>query len=383
MDFRSLSAPLILDGATGTGLQRRGMPAGVCSEQWILDHPEALLDLQRSYVRAGSRAVYAPSFGANRVSLGRHGLAGKTAEYNRRLAALSREAVDGGAAVGGDLSPTGLALPPVASETFGRLTDVFTEQAAALAEAGVDFFAVETQLNLAEARAAVMAVQSVSDRPILVSFVPGKAGKSLYGGDLGGILLSLEAMGVSAFGVNCCGELPLLRGITAELAALTELPLLVKPNAGMPETIDGRNVYAMTPETLAACAVSFIDAGAALLGGCCGTTEAHIAALAAAAEGRSPAEHGRAPGRWLASEYAHHQLTDRSRVAELRCDECLGDHAEAQAEKGAEVIAVRIDDEYALRCALDAQSEVRLPYLPEFADDDLRRMFLREYNGRI
>ena len=147
--FRHLAEPLILDGATGTQLQKRGMPSGVCSEEWILAHPEAILDVQRRYVAAGSRAVYAPTFGANRISLSAHGLGDRVRDYNLALVELSRKATEGRAAIGGDVSPSGLAMGGTDTQLFSRLVKNFTEQAAALEEAGVDFYGVETQLSLA------------------------------------------------------------------------------------------------------------------------------------------------------------------------------------------------------------------------------------------
>ena len=147
--FQTLREPLILDGATGTELQKRGMPAGVCSEEWVLAHPEAFLDVQQRYTAAGSRAVYAPTFGANRITLSGHGLGDRVRDYNLALVELSRKAAEGRAAVGGDISPCGLAMAGVDEELFARLVKNFTEQAAVLEEAGVDFYGVETQLSLA------------------------------------------------------------------------------------------------------------------------------------------------------------------------------------------------------------------------------------------
>ena len=179
--FRDLTAPLMLDGATGTQLQKRGMPAGSCSEQWLLAHPEAI-EFQRRYVQSGSGAVYAPTFGANRALLSRHGLGGQVDEYNRRLVALSRQAVGDGVRVGGDISSTGLLYGSAGEEEFEKLFAIYREQAEALEAAGVDFFAVETQLSLNEARAAVLAVKEVSRRPILVSFTLNGSGRTFSGG---------------------------------------------------------------------------------------------------------------------------------------------------------------------------------------------------------
>ena len=162
--------PLILGGATGTELQKRGFTGAVSAEEWVLAHPESILDIQRRYVDAGSQVLYAPSFGANRQKLEEHGIFNQTAAYNRRLAALSKQAAAGRALVAGDLSPTGLFLSPMGETSFRELVDIYTPQAAGLEEAGVDLFVIETMMTLSDARAAVLAVRSVSDKPIFVTF---------------------------------------------------------------------------------------------------------------------------------------------------------------------------------------------------------------------
>jgi 5-methyltetrahydrofolate--homocysteine methyltransferase len=276
--------PLILDGATGTQLQKFGMPPGGCTERWILDNPEVIISIQRAYVEAGSGAVYAPTFGANRVALGKYGLGDSVREYCPRLVELSRRAVSGRALVGGDMSPTGLMPAPYGTSSPEELEDIFREQATALEEAGVDFFGLETQMYLEEARAAVAAVKSVSKKPILVSFTCTPTGKSLWGEDLVSVMEHLQGMGVDAFGINCCGDLDLLADILAEMKTHARLPLIAKPNAGIPDMIGGRTVYHMSPEDLAEYVPKFVANGAAILGGCCGTHEGHIAAIREALE---------------------------------------------------------------------------------------------------
>ena len=195
--------PLILDGATGTELQKRGYTGESCAEQWVLEHPETIREVQRGYLDAGSRVVYAPTFGANRQKLEERGIMNRTAEYNRRLAALSQEAAAGRAWVAGDIAPTGLFLAPLGEASFEELVDIYTEQAAGLEEAGVDLYAIETMMTLSDARAAVLAVRSVSDKPIFVSFTCDPTGRTLTGTDVAAALTVLQGMGVSAFGLNC------------------------------------------------------------------------------------------------------------------------------------------------------------------------------------
>ena len=187
-----LSAPILLDGATGTELYKRGMPHGVCTEQWVLEHPDALLELQRAYVDAGSQVLIAPTFGANRVTLARYGLSGQVSVYNRRLAALTRKAAGGKARVAGDLAPTGKSIVPFGDASFEELVDIYTEQAAALEAAGVDLFLLETTMTMAEARAAVLACKSVSAKPVWVTFTCDENGRTPSGTDVLAALIAVS-----------------------------------------------------------------------------------------------------------------------------------------------------------------------------------------------
>ena len=274
--------PLILDGATGTQLQKRGYQGDVSAEQWVLDHPDSIQDVQRRYVQAGSQIVYAPTFGANRQKLEERGIFNQTAEYNRRLTALSQQAVEGRAWVAGDISPTGLFLSPLGEASFEELVDIYAEQAAGLEQAGVDLFVVETMMTLADARAAVLAIRSVSDRPIFVTFTCDESGRCLSGTDVAAALVVLQGMGVSAFGLNCStGPEQMLKQLR-RLRDYARVPLIAKPNAGMPVTVDGKTTYDCTPEEFVRWVPDMLQAGTAIFGGCCGTDEDYIAALAGA-----------------------------------------------------------------------------------------------------
>ena len=280
-----LSLPILLDGATGSELYKRGMPAGACTEQWVLGHPEALLELQRGYVAAGSQVLIAPTFGANRQKLEERSIFNQTAEYNRRLTALSQQAVEGRAWVAGDISPTGLFLSPLGEASFEELVDIYAEQAAGLEQAGVDLFVVETMMTLADARAAVLAIRSVSDRPIFVTFTCDESGRCLSGTDVAAALVVLQGMGVSAFGLNCStGPEQMLKQLR-RLRDYARVPLIAKPNAGMPVTVDGKTTYDCTPEEFVRWVPDMLQAGTAIFGGCCGTDEDYIAALAKALKG--------------------------------------------------------------------------------------------------
>ena len=277
--------PLILDGATGTELQKRGYKGDVSAEQWVLDNPESIIDIQSRYVKAGSNVLYSPSFGANRRKLEEHGIFNKTEEYNLRLAELSKKAAEGKAFVAGDISPTGLFLAPLGEASFEELVDIYTEQAAGLEKAGVDLFVIETMMTLSDARAAVLAVRSVSDKPIFVSFTCDENGRSLSGTDVTAALTVLQGMGIDAFGLNCSAGPKEMLPQLKRLREYARVPLIAKPNAGMPEIEDGKTVYKCTPEEFVELIPQFLDTGVCIFGGCCGTTEEHIAALHAALEG--------------------------------------------------------------------------------------------------
>lgn len=381
--FKNLSEPLILDGATGTQLQKRGMPAGVCAEEWLLGHPEAILDVQRRYVAAGSRALYAPTFSANRISLSHHGLDDQVRAYCLALVELSRKAVEGRAAIAGDISTCGLAMAGVDTELFARLLKNTTEQAAALEEAGVDYYGIETQVSLAEARAAVLAVKAISEKPMLVSFSLGNNGRSLCGGDPAALLISLEALGIDAFGFNCVSDFAVLRSVLQTLRPLTSLPLVAKPNAGFPVDQDGKMVYTLSPEAMAEAALSFVEAGASLLGGCCGTDERHIHAISEALAGHPLPSFPVPTAELYASEYQWVDFATlrESDIVSLPITEDYEDEAEEAAE-GAKMLRLRIDEPWQLESVLDCQMSVRVPLWVKIPDRQLRDRFCRFYNGK-
>lgn len=272
-----------MDGATGTELQRLGMPAGSCTEKWVLQNPDKMLLLQRAYVAAGSRMIYAPTFGANEINFFKHGIdKSEIVPMCRDLVAISREAADGLAMVIGDISSTGELVEPYGDMEEDELFAVFVRQAEAIEGAGVDLFGVETQMYLDEARLAVKAVKTVSSKPIIVSFSCGPTGKTLWGEDLCDVCAELEEEGIAAFGVNCCGDLDVLCSVLEKLHESTSLPLIAKPNAGVPVVRDGVSRYDFPTERMAEYALKFYERGARLVGGCCGTTPLHIEAISKA-----------------------------------------------------------------------------------------------------
>ncbi len=377
--------PALLDGATGTELQKRGFTGGGCAEAWVLEHPEAMLDIQRRYVAAGSKIIYTPTFGANRVKLEGAGIFNKVHEYNLRLAAIAKEAAGGEALVAGDIAPTGLFLAPLGTASFAELVEIYAEQAAALEEAGVDLFVIETMMTLPEARAALLAVRSVSRKPAIVSFTCDEHGKTLTGTDAAAALVVMQGMGADAFGLNCSvGP----RDILSQLGRLrpwAEIPLLSKPNAGLPHVVDGRTEYDCPPDEFAACAREFAAAGVAFFGGCCGTDERYIAALKATLEGvdtamQAPDFGGKIP---CATEKEAFLLDPAVEIPEpFECGDELLDEIEDAQDEGAELIAVRVETPEDAEIFADSQYAVTAPLCIVSDNAQALEAALRAYQGR-
>lgn len=273
---------IMLDGATGSNLMRAGMPVGVCPEQWILDNPAHIIKLQRDYIKAGTNILLAPTFTANRIKLAEYHLDDKIELINKRLVALSKQAVAAEGYrgyVAGDMTMTGRQLYPVGNLQLEELIDVYKEQAAILAEAGVDLFIVETMMSLAEARAALIAIREVCDLPVMVSMTFNDDGKTLFGSTPEAAVVVLQSLGADAVGINCSTGPNEMIPLVERMYAYAKVPVFAKPNNGMPELIDGETQYTMTPEEFAGYGRKLVDAGASAIGGCCGTTPKHIAAL--------------------------------------------------------------------------------------------------------
>lgn len=274
---------VILDGATGSNFRRAGMPVGVCSELWALEHPEVVVELQRAYVDAGSQIVYAPTFSANRIGLGMHGLESRLQEINAGLVALSKRAADGRALVAGDITTTGKVLEPQGDMTYQQLLDVYKEQVQALAEAGADLIVAETMLTLEETMAALEAAQAVCGLPVMCTLTLEADGHLLYGGTAVEAVEALQEMGAAAVGLNCSVGPDQLESVVSSMKAVAKVPVIAKPNAGMPTMDDqGFAHYSMSPEDFARAMKKLTWRGARIVGGCCGTDPEYIRALAQA-----------------------------------------------------------------------------------------------------
>ncbi|MFH1078834.1 MAG: homocysteine S-methyltransferase family protein [Pseudomonadota bacterium] len=269
---------VILDGAMGTELQKRGMPPGVCPEAWIIEHPETVQEIHRSYALSGADIVYTCTFGANRLKLGEYGIE-NVRDVNRTLARLARAAVGGQTFVAGDIGPTGRFVEPFGDLAFEEAVAVFKEQALGLLEGGVDLFVIETMMDIQEARAALIAVKECSDRFALATVTIEPDGRTLGGTDAVTALITLQSLGADAMGCNCSTGPDAMLPFILEMKPYATVPLVAKPNAGMPRLAGGRTVFDMSAAAFGSFGESFAQAGVNMIGGCCGTTPAHIAAL--------------------------------------------------------------------------------------------------------
>ena len=281
-EFQALlrNGTVILDGATGSNLRASGMPVGVCTEQWVLEHPEVLQNLQRAYVEAGSQIVYAPSFSANRLSLSMYGLEDQLEQMNRALVQLSRDAVGDRAYVAGDMATCGKPVDVEGGVRYEELIEVYREQAQLLVDAGVDLIGLETMMGVTECSAAIEAIRSVCDLPVMCTLTLDAVGAAYFDGDAELAAQTLPALGADAIGVNCGQGPELYVSVIQRMRAHTDLPLIAKPNAGLPVIqSDGSAVYGMSPGKFAREMEKLKKAGAGILGGCCGTTPEHIRML--------------------------------------------------------------------------------------------------------
>lgn len=269
--------PIFLDGATGSNLQKKGMPAGICPEKWILEHRDIMIELQRQFVDAGSNIVYAPTFTANRIKLAEYGLADDIEKMNRELVALSKEAVGDRAYVAGDLTMTGEQLAPMGKLSFEELIEVYKEQIRYLVDAGVDLLVIETMMSLQETRAAVIAAKEVCDLAVMATLTFEADGRTLFGTDAVTAAVVLESLGVAAVGTNCSTGPDRMVETVRAMAQATSIPIIAKPNAGLPALdADGNTIYDMDADTFGNGMRDLVMAGASIIGGCCGTTPDYI-----------------------------------------------------------------------------------------------------------
>lgn len=280
---RLAEVPLVCDGAMGTMLYAKGVYLNRCYDEVTLTNPDLVREIHRAYVQAGADVLETNTFGANPVKLAKHGLEDRTEELNRRAAEIAREAAGRSTYVLGAVGPLGLRMEPWGPTSAAEARAHFTRQIGALIGAGVDGILLETFGDLTEARAALDAARAVrAEVPVLVQMTVDREGSGLYGTPPEAFGERLDAWGADAIGVNCSVGAHAMLGVLERLRKVTQKPLTVQPNAGPPRLVDGRTLYLCTPDYLEKFARRFLEAGARLLGGCCGTTPDHIRALAKA-----------------------------------------------------------------------------------------------------
>lgn len=414
-EFRNLTnnRMIYLDGATGSNLVKKGMPAGCCPETWILEQPEALLELQKAYVAAGTDILYAPTFTANRVKLEEYGLENQLYDMIQQLVALSKKAantaVNRKVYVAGDITMTGRQLKPMGDMELEELIDVYKEQIIALRDAGVDLLVVETMMSLAETRAALISAKEVCDLPVMVSLTFEKDGRTLYGSDPITCGVVLESLGAAAIGVNCSTGPRDMCAVIEAMAKVTTIPLIAKPNAGMPVLDeDGKTVYDMSSETFAEEMTLLVEAGATIIGGCCGTDPDYIAAICEKLGREAKVSvTRRAPGiRYLSSERqtlafgledpfivigerinptGKKKLQERLRNQDISM---VLEFAEEQEANGARVLDINVgmsgidEKETMLQVVQEVSGVTNLPLSLDSSNVEVLEAALRQYPGR-
>lgn len=408
-EFREWTAGqvVILDGATGSNLQKRGMPPGVCPEAWITDHPEVMLRLQQEYVEAGTNILYAPTFTANRIKLAEYHLEDEMESLIRRLAAISKEAAGERAYVAGDLTMTGEQLSPVGPLDFEELVDIYKEQIRCLCDSGVDLLVVETMMSLQETRAALLAAKETCDLPVMATMTFNPDGRTFYGTDPATAMVVLQSLGADAVGVNCSAGPDTMLDFVRQMKEYARVPIIAKPNAGLPHADEeGQTVYDMESEEFTGFMEQIVLAGATIVGGCCGTTPEYIAKLTERVK-KLPIQRERPePLRVLASERQVLQIpldgrfqivgerinpTGKKKFQEkLRAGdyEMVRSFAEEQTACGAAILDINvgmngIDEKETMQRVLEEVTAVTpLPLCLDTSHIDVMETALRRYPGR-
>ncbi|NLP42139.1 MAG: dihydropteroate synthase [Veillonellaceae bacterium] len=273
----------IFDGAMGTMLQQAGLAAGACPELWNLEKPEAVTAIHRQYIEHGANIIETNTFGANRIKLAHYGLADKVQLLNTAAVNAARQAAGSAVKIAGSVGPTGKFIAPLGELAFEDAYQVYKEQISALTSAGVDMILIETIIDIQEMRAALLAAKAVTDMTVICQLSFGSDGRTVTGTDPVTAAILLDAMGADVIGANCSLGPAQLLPIAQALASATTRPISIQANAGMPQLINGETVFPMGPDEMAAWVPKLIQAGVSYLGGCCGTTPAHIKAISLAA----------------------------------------------------------------------------------------------------
>ncbi len=285
--FNIGSKIVIVDGGMGTMIQSKGIPVEGPPEMLNITHPEVIAEIHRAYVDAGAEIVETNSFGASRIKLANYNLEDKAYLLAKKAAQIAKKAVQGKALVAGSVGPLGKLLKPVGDVPFDEAYQAFREQIKGLREGGADLIFVETMSDIREAKAAILAAKDES-LPVFALMTFQEDGRTLLGVTPEAAAVALEAMGVEALGANCSTGPEKMLEVARKMASVTDKPLIFMPNAGMPQMVDGKTVFPMRPENFASFAKDFVEAGACILGGCCGTTPEHIRYLKKALKNSVP-----------------------------------------------------------------------------------------------
>jgi 5-methyltetrahydrofolate--homocysteine methyltransferase len=404
---------VLLDGATGSNLQMRGMPVGVCPEEWILENPQTLIKLQEEFLEAGSDIILAPTFTANRIKLEEYGLEQRIAEINKGLVALSRKAVEQYAVknsrrvyIAADLSMTGVQVQPVGPLSFEELVEVYKEQMGYIISEGVDLVVIETMMSLQECRAALLAVKETCELPVMVSLTFDISGRTLFGTDPKTAVIVLQSMGADAVGVNCSTGPDKMYEIVMQMKKYANIPIMAKPNAGLPMLIEGKTVFPMEADEFAAEMEKLVEAGANLVGGCCGSTAEHIKKLADVVKNKRPEPMGTKHIRALTTERNTLEIEldgkfmivgerinptgKKDLQAELKCESynIVNKMAQEQAELGASILDINVgmngidEKETMLQVIQEVITAVEVPLCIDSSHVPIVEAALRSYPGR-
>ena len=391
---------LILDGAMGTVLQQRGLPPGGQPELLNLTEPELLESVYKEYVAAGSQVVYANTFGANGLKLAKTGHS--VEEVVCAAITVAKQAVSGtGALVALDVGPLGELLEPMGTLPFERAYDLFREMMEAGAKAGADLIAIETMTDLYEAKAALLAAKEATTLPVLVTMSFEASGRTFTGCTVASMARTLEGLGADAIGLNCSLGPDLLAPLLKELCENTHLPVVAKPNAGLPDPVDGH--YDMGPEAFAQALLPCVEAGVSIVGGCCGTSPAYIQALSKALEGKRPGARRYDAASFVCSAVTPSRLdgvrvigerinpTGKKRFQQALLENDLDyilDVGVQQEDAGADILDVNVgypgvnEVEMLPRVVKKLQSAISLPLQLDSSNADALEAGLRVYNGK-
>ncbi len=396
-----------LDGATGSNLMKAGMPVGVCPEQWILEHEQALIDLQSAYIEAGTDILYAPTFTANRIKLKEYDLEDQIEEINTRLIKLSKMIARDKALVAADLTMTGKQLKPMGPLDFEELIDIYKEQIQYAEKAGADLIVIETMMSLQETRAAAIAAMEVSKLPVMATLTFESDGRTLFGSDAKSAAITLSHLHVDAIGANCSTGPDQMCKIIEAMAEVTDIPLIAKPNAGLPSLDEnGMTVYDMDSDTFSEQMIQIVESGATILGGCCGTSPEYIKKLVDKTKDLPVVSRSLAGRRFLSSE--RQSLTfgmddcfmivgerinptgKKKLQAEIREGklDLVDQFAAEQEESGAKILDINmgmsgIDEKSMMLTVLDEVANITsLPLSIDSSHVDVIEAALRRYPGR-